>query len=364
LLTFFNEHHAQHDGGGDVRSDAASDARSDIGIDAGRGGHGVYGERPARAAMVLRECERRGLGAIVTPHGVPLMTLERVHSPRYLHFLRNAWHEWTALDPAHAGRDAIPAVWPVRGQRLDVEPDDFSARLGLYAMDAGTPLTSGTWVAAKTGADCAVNAAHALQRGERGTFALTRPPGHHAGADFFGGACFLNNAALAAQHLLDDGLERVAILDIDHHHGSGTQGIFYHRNDVLVASLHADPRVAFPFYLGHADETGSGAGLGYNMNIPLAPGSTSDAWFAALETACVKIAMTRPQALVVSLGVGAAAPGLARCFGLGGADYLRAGERIAHLGLPTAFIFEGGAAGPELGIHTVNVLEGFETAAD
>ena len=245
MLTFYNEHHAQHDGR----------------VELDRGELAPCSEKPERAAIVLKECERRGLGAIVTPHGVPLMTLERVHSPRYLHFLRQAWNEWIGLDPRNAGKDALPGVWPVRTLRADIEPDDVCARLGLYSMDAATPLTSGTWIAAKTGADCAVNAAHALRRGERGTFALTRPPGHHAGSDFFGGACFLNNAALAAQHLLDDGLERVAILDLDYHHGNGTQSIFYHRNDVLFVSIHADPRQAYPFYLGHADETGSGAGL-------------------------------------------------------------------------------------------------------
>lgn len=348
MLTFYNEHHAQHDGRVD-----------------GHGGElAPCSDRPERVEQVLRECERRGLGAIVTPHGVPPVTLERVHSPRYLHFLRTAWSAWIALDPANAGRPALPAAWPVRTLRTDVEPEDVRARLGLYSMDCGTPLTAGTWIAAKTGADCAVNAAHALRRGERGTFALSRPPGHHAGSDFFGGACFLNNAALAAQHLLDDGLERVAILDLDYHHGNGTQSIFYGRNDVLCVSIHADPRLAYPFYLGHADETGHGAGLGYNMNIPLAPGCGSAAWFAALETACVKIAMTRPQALVVSLGADTAPQGADPRFGLSGGDFLRLGERVAHLGLPTVFVFEGGNAGPELGIHTVNVLEGFETATD
>ena len=238
--------------------------------------------------------------------------------------------------------------------RIDVEPDSFIGCLGLYSMDA-TPLTAGTWNAAKTGADCAINAAHTLRLGRRGSFALTRPPGHHAGADYLGGGCFLNNAALAAQHLLDDGLERVAILDIDYHHGSGTQTIFYGRNDVLTISLHADPRVDFPFYLGHADETGSGAGSGYNLNLPLPRAAGAAQWLAALETACLRIGMFAPQAIVVSLGD-------AGCT-LDGADYLRIGERIAWLGLPTAFVFEGGAAALDIAIHTVNVLEGFETAA-
>ncbi len=253
-------------------------------------------------------------------------------------------------------------MWPIRGHRSDVEPDNFAARMGLYSMDGGTPLTAGTWIAAKTGADCAVNAAHALRLGERATFALTRPPGHHAGADFFGGYCFLNNAALAAQHLLDDGARKVAIVDIDYHHGNGTQSIFYARDDVLFISIHADPRSEYPFYLGHADETGDGAGSGYNMNLPLPHGATPAQWFAALETACIKLAGFGADALVVSLGVDTFAGDPLSHFALQSSDFLRIGERIAHLGLPTAFVFEGGYAVAEVGINAVNVLEGFETA--
>jgi len=318
-------------------------------------------DTPQRADVVVAELARRNLGRIVTPQGVPLTSLERIHSPRYLHFLRHAWGDWLALDPANAGRDAFPSVWPVRTLRDDIEPDNFCARLGLYSMDSGTPLTAGTWIAAKTGADCAVNAAHALRLGERATFALTRPPGHHAGADFFGGYCFLNNAALAAQHLLDDGARRVAILDLDYHHGNGTQSIFYRRGDVLFVSIHADPRQEYPFYLGHADETGQGAGLGCNMNLPLPGGSSCAAWFAALETACIRLGSYAPDALVVSLGVDTFAGDPLSHFALQGADFLRVGERIAYLGLPTAFILEGGYAVKEIGINVVNVLEGFET---
>ncbi|MFP5393124.1 MAG: histone deacetylase family protein [Gammaproteobacteria bacterium] len=347
MLTFINEHHAQHHGRFEMY----------------RGQAVPCFEKPDRVEMVLAEFERRGLGQVVTPHGVPLVSLERIHTPRYLHFLRTAWTEWVGLDPANAERDALPSMWPIRGHRHDIEPDNFSARLGLYSWDSGTPLTAGTWIAAKTGADCAVNAAHALRLGERGTFALTRPPGHHAGADFFGGYCFLNNAALAAQHLLDDGARRVAILDIDYHHGNGTQSIFYGRDDVLFISIHADPRTDYPFYLGHADETGEGAGLGYNMNLPLAQGSTAAQWFAALETACIKLASFAPDALVVSLGVDGFAGDPASSFALHSADFLRIGERLGHTGLPTVFVFEGGNAVPEIGINVVNVLEGFDTAA-
>jgi len=336
LLTFYNEHHAQH--------------RTQPTRRMGK----VASEQPERVALVLNELQRRGLGEIVTPHRAPLVSLERVHSPRYLHFLRSAWSTWTAQDAGNADLDAQATSWPLRGMRIDVEPDSFIGCLGLYSIDA-TPLGAGTWNAAKTGADCAINAAHALRLGRRSSFALTRPPGHHAGADYLGGGCFLNNAALAAQHLLDDGLKRVAILDIDYHHGSGTQSIFYGRSDVLTLSLHADPRLDFPFYVGHADETGSGDGSGYNLNLPLARAAGAAQWLAALETACLRIGAFAPEALVVSVGDAGCA--------LDGADYLRIGERIAWLALPTAFVFEGGAAAPDSAIHTVNVLEGFETAA-
>jgi len=346
MLTFYNELHAQH-----------------------RGRHEMFRgelvpcfEKPERADSVLGELGRRGLGRIVTPHGVPLMSLERVHTPRYLQFLRGAWNEWVALDPANAKKDAFPSVWPVRTLRSDIEPENFAARMGLYSMDSGTPLTAGTWTAAKTGADCAVNAAHALRLGERATFVLSRPPGHHAGKDFFGGYCFLNNAALAAQHLLDDGARKVAIIDIDYHHGNGTQSIFYQRDDVLFVSIHADPRNEFPFYLGHADERGEGAGHGFNLNLPLAAGASTQAWFSALETACIRIGSFAPDALVVSLGVDTFGGDPLSKFSLQSADYLKIGERLAWLNLPTAFIFEGGYAVKELGVNVVNVLEGFETA--
>jgi acetoin utilization deacetylase AcuC-like enzyme len=347
VLTFYNEHHAQHRGKFEMF----------------RGQQVPCFEKPERADMVLAEFERRGLGQIVTPHGVALSSLERIHTPRYLHFLRSAWSEWTTLDPANAERDAFPSVWPIRGMRADLEPDNFAARMGLYSMDSGTPLTAGTWMAAKAGADCAINAAHALRLGQRSAFALTRPPGHHAGADYFGGYCFLNNAALAAQHLLDDGLQRVAILDIDYHHGNGTQDIFYQRGDVLFVSIHADPRSEYPFYLGHADETGAGAGIGCNLNLPLPAGTGAAAWMLALESACIKLAGYGPAALVVSLGVDTFAGDPLSHFTLQSADFLRIGERIAQLGLPTAFVFEGGYAVGEIGINAVNVLEGFETAA-
>ena len=200
-------------------------------------------------------------------------------------------------------RQPFPSVWPVRTLRSDVEPANFIARLGLYSMDNGSPIAAGTWVAAKAGADAAATAARLLSSGVRAVFCATRPPGHHAGADFMGGYCFLNNAAVAAQSLRERGCARVAVLDVDYHHGNGTQSIFYERADVLVVSLHGDPRTEYPFYFGHADETGAGSGQGFNLNLPLAAGSSAATWFDALDAACARVMRYRPDALVVSLGL-------------------------------------------------------------
>lgn len=327
-------------------------------------------EVPQRLDHVLAELARRGFGPRLTPaelHGGTDAAfedvLQRIHAPRYLRFLAQAWDEWLALDPTNAGLDALPSVWPVRGFRADVEPENFAARLGLYSFDAGTPLTAGSWVAARTGAQGAVLAARAVAQGrEPAAFALSRPPGHHAGADFFGGYCFLNNAALAAQTLRDHGAALVAVLDIDYHHGNGTQSIFYERADVLTISIHGDPRTEYPFYLGHADERGALAGEGFNLNLPLPRGTGFARWHEALRQAIAAVRAFGAQALVVPLGVDTFEGDPISGFTLGSDDYLRIGASLATLALPTVFVFEGGYAVAEVGVNAVNVLEGFEAA--
>jgi acetoin utilization deacetylase AcuC-like enzyme len=324
-------------------------------------------EVPQRLDHVLAEVRRRGLGSLATPaelHGGDdaafVSVLERIHAPRYLRFLERAWHEWVALAPANAELDALPSVWPVRGFRSDVEPDNFAARMGLYSFDAGTPLTAGSWAAARAGAQTAVLAARAVADGStRSAFALTRPPGHHAGADFFGGYCFLNNAALAAQTLRDAGFARVAVLDVDYHHGNGTQSIFEQRADVLTVSIHGDPRTEYPFFLGHADERGHGAGEGFNLNLPLPRGTGFARWREALQQAIAAVRVFGAQALVVPLGVDTFEGDPISGFTLKSADYLAIGADLATLALPTVFSFEGGYAVAEVGINAANVLEGF-----
>ena len=321
-------------------------------------------ETPERLTHVLAELRRRGIGPLQAgvDQGSRLDTaLARIHTPRYLQFLAHAWDDWVALDPANAGHDALPSVWPAPGMRLDVLPDNFAARLGLFSFDAGTPLTAGSWAAARGGAACAIAAAETvLAAGGRGSaFALSRPPGHHAGADFLGGYCFLNNAALAVQALLEGGHERVAVLDVDYHHGNGTQSIFYERADVLTVSIHGDPRTEYPFFLGHADERGAAGGTGFNLNLPLPRGTGFNRWREALRLGLHAIAQFDAQALVVSLGVDTFEGDPISGFGLKSADYLLIGQDIARAALPTVFVFEGGYAVDDVGVNTANVIEGF-----
>ena len=317
-------------------------------------------EVPERVDHVLAELRQRGWGAAVQlPDAFDDALLAQVHAPPYLDFLRGAWAEWLALDPANAALDVLPSYWPAPGMRRDVLPESFAARLGMYCFDSGSPLTAGTWAAAREGAACAWTAAQRVAGGARAAFALTRPPGHHAGADFFGGYCFLNNAAVAAQALRNAGAARVAVLDVDYHHGNGTQAIFYARDDVYVASLHADPRTDYPYYLGHADERGEGAGLGCNHNLPLPRGTGFAAWRTALAEALQGIRAYGAEALVVSLGMDTFEGDPISGFTLQSADYLHVGADLARAGLPTVFVFEGGYAVAEVGVNTVNVLEGF-----
>lgn len=323
-------------------------------------------EVPQRLEHVLSELERRPVGELLTPSGdLPLdEALLRVHSPEYLTFLSTAWDEWVSLSPDNVSRDALPSVWPLPGNqafRTDRPPLNFAAKLGQYAFDAGTPLMSGSWTAAREGAACALAAAQAVSKGESSAVALTRPPGHHAGKAYMGGYCFLNNAAIAAQHLSSQGLQRIAVMDIDYHHGNGTQAIFDERSDVYTVSIHGDPQTEYPFFLGHADERGTGAGEGYNLNFPLPKGTAFETWYGSLQKALQVIADFSPQALVVPLGLDTYEGDPICGFKLKSVHYLQVGRALASLRLPTVFTLEGGYAVADFGRNTVNVLEGFQS---
>lgn len=314
-------------------------------------------EIPARAEMVRDAVLARGLGEVLEPEDFGMEPLARVHDAGYLAFLESFWSCWTDL--GRSG-EAFPFVWPVRGLNIEPLPDHVDGLLGRYSFDAGTPLGEHTFVAARASANSALTAARLVAGGERAAFALCRPPGHHAAADYYGGYCFLNNAAIAAQWLRDAGAERVAVLDVDYHHGNGTQSIFYDRSDVLFLSIHADPREEYPYFLGHAAETGSGAGAGFTANYPLELGADWHIWSRALAAAIDRIAAFRPDTLVVSLGLDAYEKDPISRFRLVHDDFTRMGAALAGLGLPTVFVMEGGYAVDALGTNCVNVLSGFE----
>ena len=313
-------------------------------------------ECPARAQRVLERVQAVGLGTVLEPRSFGLDPILRVHDRQFVSFLQSAWMEWTA---AGNRGEAIPDCWPARRMAQRV-PASITGRLGYYAMAAETSISSGSWEAALASAQVALTAAGELRKGERAAFALCRPPGHHAARDLYGGYCFLNNAAIAAQYLRDQGAARVAVLDVDFHHGNGTQDIFYERADVLYLSLHGTPDDAFPYFSGYADETGAGAGAGFNVNVPLPRGTEFSAWRTALQVALGRIRSFRAEALVVSLGVDTFVQDPISFFGLQSADFSTYGRMIRACELPTLFVFEGGYAVAEVGINTVNVLTGFE----
>jgi acetoin utilization deacetylase AcuC-like enzyme len=317
-------------------------------------------EQPSRADTILARVQAVNLGEIIAPQDYDFSHYTRVHGDRYVRFLETAWEEWSALGHRH---DALPLVWPVRDLRHDVEPAYIDGKLGYYAMDAGSPIAANTWQAVRGSANVALTAADALSATRRGAFALCRPPGHHAAANYMGGYCYLNNAAIAAQRCLDQGARRVAVLDVDFHHGNGTQSIFYDRADVLFVSLHGDPSVSYPYFSGHADERGAGAGDGFNRNFPLPRGTAWDTYGPALAEALHALRGYAPNTLIVSLGVDAFEGDPISHFRLTSEDFTRIGEAIGTLGAPTLFVMEGGYMVDEIGINAVNVLQGFEAAA-
>jgi acetoin utilization deacetylase AcuC-like enzyme len=309
-----------------------------------------FAETPARADAVLA-----AVGPAEAPADQGEAPLLRVHPAAYLDFLKGAHCEWRA-----AGRngDAAGYVWPVV-RRRPLRLERIDATLGRFSYDASTPIAAGTWEAAYWSVQSALAATQAVLSGERAAFALCRPPGHHCGADYMGGYCYLNAAAVAAEAAIAAGRGRIAILDIDYHHGNGTQDVFYDRGDVLFVSIHADPATDYPFYWGHADETGEGAGEGATLNLPLPRGTALEAYERALETALARISAFGPDLVLCSYGADTFVGDPISFFALETRDYAAIARRIAALGLPTAILLEGGYAVDALGANVAAFLSGF-----
>lgn len=313
------------------------------------GGWVTYQEAPDRADSICAS-----IGTVVAAQDWGLDPLKAVHGADYLNFLQTAYADWKT-----AGRegDAIGYVWPVVGRR-PLTLSRIDARLGRFSYDAGTPIAEQSWHSAYWSAQTALTALDGLLSGDRkAVFALCRPPGHHAGADYLGGYCYLNNAAIAAREAQRRGASRVAILDIDYHHGNGTQDIFYDDPSIFFASIHADPATDYPFYWGHSDERGAGAGVGTTLNLPLPRGTDIGGYTSALQTALSAISDWHAQCLIVSFGADTYAGDPISHFTLKQENFGAIGRQIAALSLPTLVIMEGGYATSDLGKNVAVFLE-------
>jgi len=308
-----------------------------------------HAEHPGRARAILA-----AIGATEAPPDLGDGPLLRVHPAEYLAFLKTAHLEWRQADRPG---NAIGYTWPV-ARRRPLRLDRIDAKLGRYSYDAATPIAAGTWVAAYGGAQSALAATDAVLAGERAAFALCRPPGHHCGADYLGGYCYLNNAAIAAEAARAAG-RKVAILDVDYHHGNGTQDIFYTRGDVLFVSIHADPATDYPFFWGHADETGEGEGEGITLNLPLPHGTGLAGYRPALAQALERIAAWGADVLICSYGADTFEGDPISHFALSTGDYPVLARDIAALRLPTVIVMEGGYAVDALGLNVAAFLSGF-----
>ena len=314
-------------------------------------------ECPERMDYILNRLREIDFGEVVAPHKVQSRALSKIHDEGYLSFLKSAWDDWKA--EGFKG-EAIATVWQSRSMPSSRVPDFIEGKMGYYCLAAETSISNGTAEAAWASLDVALSGTEYILAGDRSAFSLCRPPGHHASHDQFGGYCFINNAAVAAQHLRDSGLEKVAVLDVDFHHGNGTQAIFYDRSDVLFLSLHGDPMHAFPHFLGHADEIGNGEGEGFNFNYPMPAGTSFAEWNNSLGSALDQIERFGADAVIISLGVDTFERDPISFFKLTSSDFIKMGASIASLNLPTLFVMEGGYAVEEIGINTVNVLMGFK----
>ena len=313
-------------------------------------------EQPERADRLLKGVAA-GCHELMEPAVFGHGPRARVHSPEYLRFLEEAWGLWSAL--GDAGPEMIANMHPVR--HAATYPAHIVGRLGWHTADTACPIGPGTWAGACAASDVATTAAQLVMDGEPSSYALCRPPGHHAYRDMAGGFCFLNNTAIAARHLRQKH-ERVAILDVDVHHGNGTQGIFYESPDVLTVSIHADPAQFYPFVWGYAHERGAGSGLGANLNIPLPLGTGDEDYLQALDFAQKTIGSFAPGALVVALGLDASEHDPLKGLSITTDGFSRIGAAIARFGLPTVFVQEGGYLSDVLGDNLAAVLGGFQSA--
>lgn len=313
-----------------------------------------YLENPDRMDRILDALHSVDWAEICELADFGLDPIRAVHDRDYLEFLASAWTEWLDSAPKDPVT-LIPATFALR--RQPHKPKGLLGQAGYYIMDLSACIVEGTYPAALASANCALSAAQAVADGERSSFALCRPPGHHAGKDYAGGYCFINNAAVAANWLASNG--HVAILDVDYHAGNGTQDIFYERDDVLTISIHADPDFEYPHFIGFADERGRGRGFGFHHNFPLTKGTGDVEYLSTLDQALTRIREFKPASLVISAGMDIYADDPLGTVKVSTQGIGEIGRRIALLGLPSVIVMEGGYANEALGRNILAFLTAF-----
>lgn len=312
-----------------------------------------YMEAPVNVAAIMQEIDKMDIFHKEIPTHFGENRILAVHDNKLVDYLKKVCSSLPPDTPTY------PSVFPLRNRANP--PRVLSVRAGYYCTDSLTPIENSSYTVAKNNVYCALTAARALLEKHRLSYALISPPGHHAERSYFGGFCYLNSAAVAAQYLSEHG--KVAILDIDYHHGNGLQDIFYERSDVLTVSIHCQPRFAYPFFSGFASERGAGSGEGYNINIPLPEKITADKYRSKLKKTLKYIANFRPRFLLVSLGLDTATGDPTGTWNLEAGDFGEHGKMIGLLHLPTVVIQEGGYDTPTAAINLRHFFNGLWSGA-
>ncbi len=314
-----------------------------------------YVESPVRIASILKEIVPTDLFQTMEPRRFSEDHIKNVHDSKFVDYLK------TVCSNIEPEKSVYPYVFPIRN--IARPPKELPIRAGYYCIDTFTPLNRNAYLAAKRAVDCSLTAVEAILKGYRFAYALVRPPGHHAERRSFGGFCYFNSAAIAANYLSTYG--KVAVLDIDYHHGNGTQDIFYDRSDVLTVSIHAQPRLAYPYFSGFVDEKGMGIGRGYNINIPLPEHIDGKRYGEVLDHALKRIMRFQPRFLIVALGLDTARGDPTGTWDLQAKDFESNGKKIGALGYPVLVVQEGGYRTRSLGINArhffAGLVAGFET---
>jgi acetoin utilization deacetylase AcuC-like enzyme len=319
-------------------------------------------EHPGRAEIIRAALAADGGFEFIAPDEVGTEPIEAVHDPGLVRFLETAWEEYQR--ERGACHDVVPDVFAMAALREGMgpakEPEKVNMRLGWWCYEMTTPLTQGTYDAARSAVDVALTAADQVLDGDRVAYGLCRPPGHHAARAIYGGYCFFNNAAIVAEHLAASTGSKVTVLDVDYHHGNGTQQIFYDRGDVQFVSLHGDPARAYPYLTGFADEVGSGVGRGTTRNYPLPERTGDEEYLDVLTRACDEIVKFKADFLVVSLGLDTFSEDPIGDLALTADGFEACGALVGTVGLPTVVLQEGGYAVDELGENARRWLLGVE----